>query len=58
MRTATGAHHAVHIMEHNMYWEVALGWLNLTALILGSSMVEMRNAAGSEGNRSFGRQIC
>jgi hypothetical protein len=46
MRTAAGSHHVFRNIEQNLFWEMILGWLNLTALILSSSMVQMRNAEG------------
>jgi len=61
MGTAAGSRHVVRNIEQNLYWEMILGWLNLTAFVLGSSMVEMRNAeglqmGGSERKRPFGRK--
>jgi len=44
MGTAAGFHHVVRNIEQNLYWEMILGWLNLTAFVLGSGMVQMGNA--------------
>jgi len=44
--TAGSSHHVVRNIEQNLYWEMILGWLNLTALVLCNSVVQMRNAEG------------
>lgn len=43
MGTAAGSHHVVLNIEQNLYWEMISGWLNLTAFVLGSGTVQMRN---------------
>ena len=46
MRTAAGSRHVLRNIEQNLYWEMILGWLNLTAHVLHSSLAQMRNAEG------------
>jgi len=55
MRTAAASHHVARNIEQNLYWEMILGWLNLTALVLGSSMVQTRNAEGLHMGNPEGR---
>ena len=55
MRTAVGSHHVVRNIEQNLYWEMILGWLNLTEFVLGSSVVQMRTAEGLQLGNLKGR---
>jgi len=59
MRTAVGSHNVVRNIEQNLYWEMILGWLNLTEFVLGNSMVQMRTAEGLQlGNLKGGGTKC